>query len=144
MIQRVIRLKGVELFKQIPGELITYMAEVLEEVKVKMGDTIIREGDNGSQPFYMVLDGIIDIYEGDHKVGEREENGIFGEKVLLESEVFEFTALARSECTLLLMRKEELLNLMSKHIEILECWLDIMNGEIQENEEVVDVLFGGN
>lgn len=144
LIERVIKLKRIEIFKRIPGELITYMAEVLEEVKIKMGDTIIREGDYGAEPFYMVLDGVVDIYEGDDKVGEREENGVFGEKLLLESEKFEFTALARSECTLLLMRKEELLNLMSKHIEILECWLNIMNGKEDEEEEVVDVLFGDN
>ena len=65
--------------------------------------------------------------------------------MLLANEKFEFAAIARSECTLLLIRKEELLNLMSKHTEILECWIGAMNGEVQEEEEViVDVLFGDN
>ena len=143
LIERVIELKKNEIFRQIPGELVTYMAECLEEVKVKMGTSVIREGDTGIEPMYIVLEGIIDIYEGDHKVAEREKGGVFGEKNLTSTDEFRFTALARTECTLLLMRKEELLNLMSKHIEILNCWIDIMNGEIdQEEREIVDVLFG--
>ncbi len=142
LIERVLKLKEIELFKNIPGELITYMAEVLEEVRIRLGETIIREGDSGMEPFYIVLDGEIDIYEGDRKVGERNAGGLFGEKNINETDVFDYTALARTECTLLLMKKEELLNLMSKHVEILECWIDIMKGEVQEEEEIVDVLFG--
>lgn len=142
LIQKVIKLKEIEIFKHIPGELITYMAEVLEEVKVKMGVSIISEGDSGMEPFYIVLDGVVDIYEGDQKIGERVAGGVFGEKHLVESEKFNYTALTRGECTLLLMRKEELLNLMSKHIEILECWVDIMNGDTSDEVEIVDVLFG--
>ena len=141
LIERVLMLKKIELFSRIPGELITYMAEVLEEVRVRLGETIIREGDTGMEPFYIVLEGEIDIYEGDLKVGERIKGGIFGEKNLSESDRFDYTALARSECTLLLMRKEELLSLMSKHMEILESWIDIMNGKVTEEEEIVDVLF---
>ncbi|MDE0472631.1 MAG: cyclic nucleotide-binding domain-containing protein, partial [Ekhidna sp.] len=144
LIERVIVLKKIELFKHIPGEIVTYIAEVMEEINVKLGDEIIREGDKGSAPFYIVLSGVVDIYEGGHKVGEREENGVFGEKILLENEKFEFAATARSECTLLLIRKEELLNLMSKHTEILECWIGAMNGETQEEEVIMDVLFGDN
>lgn len=143
LIERVIELKKIEVFKRIPGELITYMAEALEEVRVKLGSTIIREGDSGLEPMYIVLDGSIDIYEGDQKVAEREKGGVFGEKSITDSDTFTYTALARTECTLLMMRKEELLNLMSKHIEILDCWVDIMNGVIDQDEPViVDALFG--
>ncbi|WP_420578521.1 cyclic nucleotide-binding domain-containing protein [Ekhidna sp.] len=143
LIERVIELKKIEVFKRIPGELITYMAEALEEVRVKLGSTIIREGDSGLEPMYIVLDGSIDIYEGDQKVAEREKGGVFGEKSITDSDTFTYTALARTECTLLLMRKEELINLMSKHIEILDCWVDIMNGVIDQDEPViVDALFG--
>ena len=143
LIERVIELKKNEIFKRIPGEFITYMVENLEEVRVKSGFTILREGDSGMEPMYIVLNGAIDIYEGGHKVAEREVGGVFGEKNVTNSDTFTFTAIARTECTLLLMRKEELLNLMSKHIEILDCWVDIMNGVIdQEEPEIVDVLFG--
>lgn len=145
LIERVVELKSIDLFSKIPGELITYMAESLEEIKVKMGTTIIREGDSGMEPMYIVLDGAVDIYEGDMKVGGKEKGEVFGEQNITESNQFSFTALARTECTLLLMRKEELLNLMSKHIDILNCWIEILNKNhtgIEEERELTDVLFG--
>jgi len=113
----------------------------VEAGRVVLGERIGREGDNGREALDVVLEGEIDIYEGDQKVGERVEGGIFGERNISESDRFDYTALARSECTLLLMQKGELLNLMSKHIEILESWIDIMNGKVTEEEEIVDVLF---
>lgn len=144
LIERVILLKKIELFGAISGELITYMAECFEEIKVKMGTTIIREGESGMEPMYIVLSGEVDIYEGDEKIEELGERGVFGEKNLVESDLCRFTALTRTECTLLLIRKEELLNLMSKHIELIDCWLDILNEEpvVEEKEEVMNVLFG--
>ena len=119
------------------------MAECFEEEKVKMGMTIISEGDSGMEPLYIVLDGVVDIYKGDALDHEVRKGGVFGEKHLLETDPFDFTALARSECTLLSMRKEELLNLMSNHIEMVDCWIDILNEqeEKEEVEEIVDVLF---
>ncbi|MEP5611562.1 MAG: cyclic nucleotide-binding domain-containing protein, partial [Cyclobacteriaceae bacterium] len=144
LIERVILLKDLEIFKSVPGELITYLAECFEEIKVKLGTTLLSEGDSGMEPMYLILDGSVDIYRGDEKVEELGKNGIFGEKNLVESDRLDFTALTRNECTLLLIRKEELLNLMSKHMELIDCWLDILNEEVGEEDkmEIVDALFG--
>lgn len=143
LIERVVFLKKTHLFKNISGELITYLAECFEEVKVKMGTTVVREGDSGMEPMYVVLDGIVDIYEGDNKVSEKVRSDIFGERKLVETDLFNFTAVTRNESTLLLLRKEELLNVMSRHIELIECWVDILNGnEDSVESEIVDVLFG--
>ena len=143
LIERVMNIKGIELFKRIPGEQITYLAECFEEIRVKMGSTVIREGDSGMEPMYIVLEGEVDIYEGDNKINSLKKGGVFGEKNLVESDKFSFTALTRTECTLLFIRKEELLNLMSKYIEIIDCWVDILNEEVGEDEKeaIVDVLF---
>jgi len=144
LIERVILLKDLEIFKTVPGELITYLAECFEEIKVNMGATLLSEGDSGMEPMYLILDGSVDIYKGDQKVEELGKHGIFGEKNLVESHKLDFTALTRNECTLLLIRKEELLNLMSKHMELINCWLDILNEEVGEEDrmEIVDALFG--
>ena len=137
-------LNEIELFKSVPGELITYLAECFEEIKVKMGVTLLSEGDSGMEPMYLILEGEVDIYKGDNKLSELGKGGIFGERNLVESDKLDFTALTRNECTLLVITKEELLNLMSKHIELINCWVDILNEETREEEkdEVVDALFG--
>lgn len=144
LIERIVFIKGVEEFRQIPGELITYIAESVEEEVVQLGTTLIREGDPGDTPLYILVDGIVDIYEGDHKVEELSKGGVLGHKTFLPTESCGFTALARSEVILLRLEKAELQNLMSRHIEIVDRWIDILNGKYVKEEEleVVNVLFG--
>jgi hypothetical protein len=144
LIERVLAIKDIEIFTKIPGEVITYMAEAMEELIIKLGTSIIREGDPGSEPMYIILDGIVDLYEGDHKSEELGKGQVFGHDVVSESEECAFTALARTECKLLKLEKTELTNLMTDHLEIVDCWVDILSGKRSEIEEtdVVNVLFG--
>lgn len=141
LIERVLLLKSVPAFCHIPGELITYMAEVLDEIRVSGGTAIIEEGEPGSAPMYILLDGAVDIYKGDVKTETIERKGLFGHDLVLDSNHFDYTALARETCTLLVLRKEELVNLMSKHLEIMKAYIDILNHEPMEEGVVLpDIL----
>ncbi len=149
LVQRVIALKEIKMLSKIPSDLITHIAECLEEIKIKPETSVISKGDSGKQPMYIILKGTVDIYKGDKKEFNLGGKGVFGEKNIVETDIFDFTAIARTECTLLVLRKEELLNLMSKHIEILDCWVNIMNNKKSNSEkssstkkekEIIDVL----
>ena len=66
-----------------------------------------------------------------------------GHENLLNSNTFDYVALTRGTCTLLVLRKEELMDLMSRHVEIMEAYLSILNREVgkgEEEETVSDVL----
>lgn len=141
LIERVLLLKNIDILQSIPGELITLMAELMEEWKIKMGETLVREGDKGSVPLFVVVDGSMDIYEGDLLVEEKKQGEVFGEKMMLAAQEAPFTALARGECTLLVLKKADLFNLMTQHIEIMQCWKEILNEEMDVGEKIVDVLF---
>lgn len=144
LIERIIAIKDIDEFNQVPGEVITHLAERLDEEIVQLGTTIIDEGDPGSEPMYILLEGMIDIYEGDHKVDELSKGSVFGHKCLIDTEYFDFTALARTEVKVLSLKKEELFYLMSSHIELVDCWLELLNGKHTDENvgEVVNVLFG--
>lgn len=142
LIERVLLLKEVPELRTVPGDLITYIAEELDEVRMTEGTTLVEEGDNGSIPLYFVVDGIVDIYEGNMKVGERNRAGLIGHEVLLETNQFNYTALIRKQATLLVLRKEELLDLMSRHLEIVEAYLKVLNRKevLEEEIEIADIL----
>lgn len=144
LIERILLLKRLDMFNPIPGELIVSMAECFEEEKIKMGTNIVTEGDSGIMSVYVVLEGVVDMYKSHKLIGEARKDDVFGEKNLLETDKYKFTALARNECTLLFIRREQLFNLMSNHIELVDRWIDILNDEKQEreSEKIVDVLFG--
>ncbi|HCX24436.1 MAG: hypothetical protein CMB80_34580 [Flammeovirgaceae bacterium] len=143
LIERVLLLKEVPEFKKVPGELITYIAEELDEIIVPEGTTLVDSDDTGVIPAYIVVDGTVDVYQNDVKVEERSRSGLVGHENLLNDNNFDYIALTRGSCTLLVLRKEELMDLMSRHVEIMEAYLDILNREVgkeEEEESVSDVL----
>ncbi len=142
LIERVLLLKEVEELSSVEGQLITYIAEELDEVQLSEGTTIIDQGDTGNAPLYIIVDGVVDIYQNDEKVGERMRNGLIGQEYILESNQFDYRAIVRNKCTLLVLRKEELQDLMSKHLEIVEAYFKILNRTENKEEEfeIADIL----
>ena len=63
------------------------------EYKVKSGDNIIRQGDDGDN-FYVVESGLYNIYvntaNGNQLVGKCEDSGSFGELALMYNSKFFF------------------------------------------------------
>ncbi|MFT7157660.1 MAG: AAA family ATP:ADP antiporter [Parvicella sp.] len=140
LIQRVLLLKEVPELSEVSGQLITYIAEELDEVKLLEGTTIIDHGDSGNAPLYIIVDGIVDIYdEGDSKVEERFRADLIGQEYILESNQFNYRAITRNKCTLLVLRKEELQELMSRHLEIVEAYFKILNRVVNVEEEEVEI-----
>ena len=142
LIERVLLLKEVPEFDKIPGELITYFSEELDEVKLTEGNTLVDTDDNGNVPVYIVVDGTVDVYVDDHLSESKSRGGIIGHEMVLASDNFGYTAITRNECKLLVLRKEEMLDLMSRHYEFVEAFLGILNREEKKDEtyEISDIL----
>jgi AAA family ATP:ADP antiporter len=142
LIERVLLLKEVPELSQIPGELVTYFAEELDEVKFPAGNILVDKGNNGEIPVYILIDGMVDIYVDDQLESTKEKGGIVGHEMVLSSDSFKYTAITRNECKLLVLRKEEMLDLMSRHYEFVEAFLGILNKEESKEEEyeISDIL----
>jgi len=126
LIERVILLKEMEAFQQIPGVQITYLAERMEEILVDKGTILIEPGEPGNAPIYIVLEGKLEVKQEDGRKSTIGYKDVFGERLLLESDQFDFSVTALESCKLLVLRKEELLDLMSMHIDIVEAMLVIL------------------
>ena len=74
-----------------PNSLINMV--FFSEYKVKSGDNIIRQGDDGDN-FYVVESGLYNIYvntaNGNQLVGKCEDSGSFGELALMYNSKFVF------------------------------------------------------
>jgi CRP-like cAMP-binding protein len=125
----------MEIFSKVPGQQITYLAEVMDEILITEGTTLIEEGDGGNAPMYIVLEGKLDILEGGEKVRDIGVHGIVGERLILESDKFDFSVVSTESCKLLVLRKEELLDLMSLHLDIVEAMLNILKEGAESIEE---------
>ena len=78
--------KEILLFRSLDGEQLGEVLDAMFEYKVKSGDYIIRQGDDGDN-FYVVERGLYNIYvntaNGNQLVGKCEDSGSFGELALM-------------------------------------------------------------
>lgn len=135
LIERILMLKEMDAFERIPGLEITHLAEAMDEIMVSPGTVLIEEGDGGNAPIYIVLEGSIEVIENGERIEEIGEKGIIGEKLLLESDKFELSYVSKDNAKLLVLTKEELLDLMSLHLEITEAMLHVLKGGAETIDE---------
>ena len=142
LIERVILLKEMEIFSKISGQQITHLAESMDEILVDAGTQLIEEGEGGNMPIYILLDGNLEMWQAEEKINEIGRLGIVGEKVLLETDKFNYSVVAVESSKLLVLRKEELLDLMSLHLDIVEAMLDVLKEgtESVEDEKTMEVF----
>ena len=84
--------KEILLFRSLEPDQLNEVLDAMFEYKVKSGDNIIRQGDDGDN-FYVVETGLYNIYvttaNGNQLVGKCENSGSFGELALMyNSECF--------------------------------------------------------
>ncbi|MCR9067192.1 MAG: cyclic nucleotide-binding domain-containing protein, partial [Cytophagales bacterium] len=135
LIERVVLLKALPHFANVHGEVITLIADVMEEITVQAGTELIQVGDNGGTPLYIVRTGTVTISKAGEEDEVLEENSVFGEQLVSESESFDFSAVATTDCALLVLRKEELLDIMVQHLDLTESYLKVLNDEIEKDKE---------
>ncbi len=134
LIDIILLLKEMKEFGHLPGQIITNIAESLEEIRLKKDTILIQNEDSGVEPLYIVVDGTVDIIHHGEVVRSVRKGEMIGEKLILETESFGFEAKTTEATSLLVLRKEELTSLMSRHVEIADSFVKIMNDDFEEKE----------
>ena len=68
-VEKVLFLKGVDLFKNIPGEELTHIARITDEVEYGTESTIFAEGDQGDA-MYLIVEGNVRVHAGSQQLAE--------------------------------------------------------------------------
>jgi CRP-like cAMP-binding protein len=113
-IERVLFLRGVELFGQIPGEDLVHVAHVCEEVYFDAETKFITQGDIGDC-LYILVDGEVDIsIEGVGVILHRVSKNIIGEMAIISRNPRSAHCVARSDVTMLKIGYDAFWNLMEE------------------------------
>lgn len=86
IIEKVIFLQDVDIFKHISSEDLSYVASITVEQNVEKDSVIYKEGDI-SDSMYMVIDGKVRLHVGESLVMIAELNDVFGAWSLFDDEV---------------------------------------------------------
>jgi ATP:ADP antiporter, AAA family len=117
-IERVLVLKSVTIFDDVPEEVLAALSVEMEEVEVEAGETIYEKGGSG-RTMYIIASGGAKVHDGDRTFVTLEERDFFGELTTLDPAPHSATITAVKPTRLLGLDREALYELMSDHPEVL-------------------------
>ncbi len=116
-VEKVLFLKSIDLFSQIPGEDLAQVALISTEESRDAGDEIFAEGEAGDA-LYLVLDGRVRVHKADRMIAELGERECFGEMALLDAAPRSATVTTLTDVRLLRISREDFQEIMSEKPEI--------------------------
>lgn len=140
-IEKVFVLKDVKAFASIHGVFLSGIADNIEEVSYKKGDYILKKGETGNIPLYVVVEGTLEVRGEDDKVLSRMAKGdLIGEELVLETDVNANDIVALGDVTLYRIGKEHFYEMMSQSHEMMEGVIAgfVEHKVIEDNESLVE------
>jgi len=123
-------LKQASPFSTLDGGRLRRLAARLERLDVSTGDTIIRRGEAGEE-CYVLRSGRVEVLarggQGDeHNLATLGPGSLFGEAALLTDEPRNATVRALEPCTLLALRRTDLLEVLDEDRQTRERMLELV------------------
>ncbi len=113
-IERVLFLKGAELFNQIASEDLVPVALVAQEVQFRAGETLLRQGDPGDC-LYIIVDGEASInLRGIGPVATRQARSSLGEMGILSRQPRSADCVALTDLTALKIDQDDFWELLAE------------------------------
>ena len=117
-LEKVLFLKQVPLFREVPAEEVASLLPIVEEVPFREGDVILRQGDAGDA-LYLIVEGrvavSIDGTRSDKVLGPRE---VIGELAILTGDPRAATCTAESEVLALKIEREPFWEILRARPEV--------------------------
>lgn len=133
-VEKVLFLKSIELFSQIPGEELARIAQIAVEDPKERGEEIFAEGDPGDA-LYLILDGRVRVHKGDRTVAELSERECFGEMALLDDEARSASVTALEDGRLLKISREDFQEILADDPEIALGVIKVLSRRLRKANE---------
>ena len=130
-VERVLALKNIELFHDIPGEVLADIAALLEEETFEKGQYIVNEGDLGKELF-MIVKGEVEVVAGGNVVAVMKDGAGFGEMALIDNQPRSADIIARNDVLVLKMESDDFLEILKQRDEVALGVIRVLTGRIRE------------
>jgi len=143
-----IELREVPLFSEMDEQEVAGIREIMEEMKFKPGQVIIREGETGDL-FYVITEGQVEVIIRDadgsdvilHAAGPGE---FFGELSMLTNEPRSARIRAVDDVTTLALERDEFFNFLRTHTHAAIDVLVELGGRLRENDRILRSMASRN
>ena len=116
-IEKVLFLKGVDLFRGIPGEDLAHIAQISTEVDYPPNKSIVCENDIGDSMF-LIVEGEVRVHSGNQQFAQLGPQEYFGEMSILDSEPRSATVTSTQDLRALRIAQSDFSEILAEKPEI--------------------------
>ena len=132
---KILHLKGVEIFKDLSVRELSAIASITEEIIFPEKEIVIREGDQG-ETMYLIIKGEVSVIKGLDTEHQFELDRIgagdyFGEMSLFEDIVRSAAICTEQETRLLVLHKQEFKEIVREYPQIALHICKVLSGRIR-------------
>ena len=143
-----IELREVPLFSEMDENEVAGIRDIMEEMKFKEGQVIIREGETGDL-FYVITEGRVEVIIRDadgsdvvlHEAGPGD---FFGELSMLTNKPRSARIRAVEDVTTLVLERDEFFNFLRAHTHAAIDVLVELGGRLRENDRILRNMVSRN
>ena len=125
LIEKVLVLKSLNLFKETPENILADLAPLMKEMQYEQGTEIFKEGETGDC-MYIIQQGNIKIHKGNTTLAILKDKEVFGELSLLDADTRSASATADTDCILYKIDQEPFYELMDERPEVAKGFIKIL------------------
>jgi CRP/FNR family transcriptional regulator, cyclic AMP receptor protein len=130
-VEKVLFLKSVDLFSQIPGEDLAQIALITSEEGREVGEDVVVEGEVGDA-LYIVLEGKVKVHRKDKDIATLGSRECFGEMALLDAAPRSATVTAEDNVTLLKISREDFQEIMQEKHAIADGVIKVLTRRLRD------------
>ncbi len=134
IVERVLILKQIDLFRNIPGSELAEIARITREFNFESGEVLMNEGELGDV-LYLIVSGKVGVTVGDREVAELGANQCVGEMAILDSEPRSATVTAKEKVVALVIGRDDFYFIMHERSEIAEGIIKVLTRRLRRQNQ---------
>ncbi|HEX8040368.1 MAG TPA: HEAT repeat domain-containing protein [Chryseosolibacter sp.] len=115
--EKVLFFQKVPVFENIAGIVLSHLADISEEVRLRTDETLILDEKSNSF-FYVIVSGAIDFYQGGELIMQFKQGQFIGEMLGLPHFVNTNILIARSDVVILKLNKDQFYELLADNVRL--------------------------
>lgn len=135
IIEKILLLKNSDIFKNCTEADLVEIASICEESQVDKNVTLFKKGDSGNC-MYFIYSGTVSIHEGEHQLATLDDNEIFGELSLLDSETRSASVTTLTDCIFLKIEQEAFYDVVAINTDILKGIMRTLCRRLREQDRI--------
>ena len=125
LVEKVLLLKSLALFKDTPENILADLAPLMKEIQYEPGIEIFKEGETGDC-MYVIGQGGVRIHKGDTTLAILKDKEVFGELSLLDADTRSASATTETDCVLYKIDQEPFYELLDERPEVARGFIKIL------------------